>query len=87
MHITLDQAEDIAFAADADLRTDYSGRFMYGAQCVGFVVREARDYALLLAAIGRALDEDEAEKMFDRIATDSMGLRTILYFPGVTVTE
>jgi len=72
-----------------DVRTDYSGRGMYGATCLGFTTSEPEN---LMMEIGTWLHlREEADDDFDlrlpftRSATDSMGLSTIIYWPSMQV--
>lgn len=68
--------------ADARVLPDYSGRFMYGATCVGFVAHTA---VLVIAAVVDVMGKegfsaiDIASEMF----TDDFGRGTIGYFPDV----
>lgn len=67
---------------------DYSGRGMYGEECVGIVVpgnyltriAELCDY-IWSFGYGPVLD------VFRSINKDTMGMDTILYFPGVKYSE
>lgn len=82
-----------------DFRSDYSGRGMYGATCIGFVI-DSQSVMALGIAIAHALDEvarlerlrasddesdvDELAAAFARgVREDSMGLQSIVYFPGI----
>jgi hypothetical protein len=80
--------EDLdVFEDEFDIRTDYSGRGMYGKECIGFVTKEA---ALIPMALTAVLIDTERYALLDNniawsdltdIRTDSMGLSTIVYFP------
>jgi hypothetical protein len=74
----------------------YSGRGMYGRQCVGAELERSMSaftFALELtrAALDSATSEDPAGEVYElidqltqlRTSSDSMGLDTILYFPDV----
>ena len=66
----------------ADVYERYSGRFMYGEQCVGFVGSPSV-VAKVFARLGAAQDTaDVAEQMAEVMRTDNMGLDMIFYFPG-----
>lgn len=73
---------------DEDVRREYSGRAMCGTTCFGIVA--PGDYALILGvALQRVLGEENpetAERLSHAACTDSMGLSTIFYFPGWTIT-
>ena len=75
---------------EENIRTDYSGRGMFGSQCFGFVSENP------LATFADILDSiNESENNFDLIydlsqmlrdaKTDSMGYSTITYFPSYSV--
>lgn len=73
---------------EVDVRTNYSGRGMYGAECVGFVLQNCVPYIFALAnAIADATIRDMNTTEYDQIVAateqDDMGLDTIIYFPGV----
>lgn len=67
---------------EGGVRTDYSGRGMYGKQCFGIVVRYQSDLEEILEAAG----SDVAEDMSDPI-WDNMGLSYIAYWPEITVAD
>lgn len=74
-----------AFCEDNDLEyvNDYSGRFMYGRSCVGFV---GDDVLTSLVALCDALHAEEIDSALDvlgMVAMDSMGRQNILYFPNI----
>ena len=72
------------------LYKDYSGRGMYGEKCIGFE-GPMKELTKLLMKLGVYLSEDDAydlqEAMMERPSWDSMGLDSIVYFPGVQVSE
>ncbi len=74
---------------DVEVRS-YSGRAMYGKECVGFVVSRgmsAAQFAFNLAIELSADDEDGPEAIEEfhgrTWCQDSLGLDTIVYVPGV----
>lgn len=84
---------DILNEAGYNVRS-YSGRFMYGRSCLGFVV----DDGTAMEALGEVLEnitngEHDTDKILDRVSDlgsllretrqDSMGLGTIVYFPSI----
>jgi hypothetical protein len=82
---------DALYAADLDesaLYEDYSGRAMYGASCFGLVC-DAGGFAAFCAAFakGNFTDDDPDVDWLSKVRTDSMGLSTIWYWPGVTVEK
>lgn len=68
---------------DEALREDYSGRFMYGDTCLG-IVCDVPQFALFCAALGATADDWD---FVGRVRSDSMGLSSIFYFPGVGIWE
>lgn len=98
-------ADIIEFLADyheiEDIRTDYSGRAMYGDRCLGYTANDVTMFTFRLAVeICRderaSVNQDgdpslfEVEEMMLAIGdprTDSMGRSTIYYWPNVVVTE
>jgi hypothetical protein len=67
----------------------YSGRGMYGKNCVGFTTDRPHDLLIALVMILKDLSDDAtyddlpyADDLFGNVATDSMGLSSIIYFPG-----
>lgn len=96
--LTRDQFGRIGELLDLDgdaVRTEYSGRGMYGSHCVGFVVNRGDEVAVGVA-IATILAEDAGDEDYEdalcdaldiarRANTDSMGHDTIVYFPGVAV--
>ena len=93
--ITLSQLElgaERAGVYDYEVRKDYSGRGMRGAKCLGLVVDSPADaYAILAGAAAEAEYDDETDladewlALFRKSRLDSMGLQSIVYFPGVVV--
>lgn len=96
---TLDEIEDALHNTDIQwdedftevVRTDYSGRSMYGESCFGLVLRNddafGDIYALVRALVDKGVLEDDYEdvEMVRAMREDSMGLGTIYYFPGYQV--
>jgi hypothetical protein len=86
--------ETFGIGDEDSFRSSYSGRGMYGSDCVGFVVPPGRQ-AALGAAIARAFADvdDESEeygmdvRMLTRACTDNMAFDVIVYFPGVQLQE
>lgn len=92
------QLNDILDCANIDsdgVRTDYSGRSMYGRECLGIEMR-AEDVPMFFAAVGyvqgvaEAEEEDYTEDLMRLVGaarTDSMGHDVIVYFPGWVLSE
>lgn len=80
--------------AGLDVRPDYSGRGMYGASCVGFVVEESELLPTVAELVAYSVtddnDDEQAQlvKLFHRVRTDSMGRDSVIvYFPSVQVNK
>ena len=68
---------------DDVLRTDYSGRGMYGDKCFGLVCSEGE----LLRFIVHLAQRGEDVNWIDSVRSDSMGRSTIWYWPQVQLSE
>jgi hypothetical protein len=82
--LTEDQMDDLYNAADTvdgEIVTGYSGRGMFGDECVGIIL--TNESALFTFA--RQLDDELAELLGDP-RWDSMGLREIAYWPKASVS-
>jgi hypothetical protein len=66
-----------------DIRS-YSGRGMYGDECLGIVFRDLSDAFGFFVELA-AEDYDTAELLARKARQDSMGLDTIMYFLGIQV--
>lgn len=73
----LEQLEAICEEYDLEIRDDYSGRCMYGAECVGV---DGEWYGLDGAT-------GQLRKLLGDERKDSMGLGGILYWPGTTLED
>lgn len=97
MKITRDQVEKIleimeGFGVSGDnvFRSNYSGRFMYGRKCVGFVVNP--QYSIAVGAAIEAVfsaegDPDKGIFMVRDACLDDMAFNVIIYFPSITLEE
>lgn len=72
------------------VRTNYSGRGMYGRECFGVVVSNS-DLMLVGIAFERLFERHSssvsAVKLLKRTSMDSMGYDTIVYFPGFELAK
>mgnify|MGYP001252642370 CR=1 FL=1 len=80
--------------SESDFRIrEYSGRFMYGKQCLGIECDQYHTEYEAIACLIEAMPEDrhrEKRALADMIAgarSDSLGLGTILYFPSIRWTD
>jgi hypothetical protein len=93
--LPLGPIEDACYQADLDpdeaIRTNYSGRYMYGRNCFGLVVDSLSQAVRVLLELAfdsadcgtsDSLDRDVIEELGQSMATDNMGLSMIVYFPG-----
>lgn len=99
----LEDAAEQAGVYEYEIRGDYSGRAMYGDNCLGITAPDAKDvYAILCALaveeaqyVALAIPEDrprpfDAEDIIELIRAsrqDSMGCDVIVYWPGVELVE
>lgn len=62
---------------------DYNGRY-YAKNCFGIVggIREYSEFLVEVASL-EELGSEYASWLIDTVTTDSMGLNTIFYFPGI----
>ena len=74
--------DEASYLGLEDVREDYSGRGMYGAGCFGIVAESLDEVVPILR---KALGDTPALDLLEAMTTDSMGLDTIYYFPGVRV--
>ncbi len=90
--MTSKQLQDIVEAAGYETRS-YSGRGMYGKECLAFTAdSETSSFAVAADLIAAALDagEDFVEPVLAAmrgIRTDSMGRGTVFYFPRVSAED
>jgi hypothetical protein len=89
MHCTVisaEQLEDVMTQLDVEVRTDYSGRGMYGDKCLA-IVGDLRDLLRFAAELTQAIGVEDANDILGRVRSDSMGLSSVYYFPGAGVAE
>lgn len=67
---------------EVDVRDDYSGRYMYGAECLAVV----GDHYVLEVFLDAATYYD-VDVSLGSVLEDSMGLRSVYYWPGVEVEK
>ena len=90
--IGVDSAEDDdGYGNVPTVRTDYSGRGMYGDRCVGIVCdNPARIMFDLGMALGERIANEEGVRWYEiaqafkHARTDSMGLSSIVYFESLS---
>ncbi len=83
MQILLDFANDL----EAQIRFNYSGRGMYGKECVGFITNMSVAVFCMKLAIILCQNHNQsilAVDLANNVKTDNMGKDTIVYFPGIT---
>ena len=84
--------ESCAADEDIEFRNDYSGRCMYGKQCVGVVTDNLSKFLGFFAHLIREFDGDEEGTPRDAnkingVKEDSMGRQTIYYWPEIQPEE
>ena len=80
LSILEDLAQEVGLYPEA-VRTEYSGRGMYGKRCVGIVLDDVTQMLTIGAGLQEALGE------IPNARTDSMGRGMILYFPDLQVED
>lgn len=74
-----------AIDEEAELVTNYSGRGMFGGDCIGII---AKDTDRILLSLPRRLPDHLADKIENaEVAHDSMGLSEIVYWPSLAVDD
>ena len=75
-------------SAGYDVRR-YSGRSMYGDECVGVTTSDgmARVTANIIEEYVHLFGETPDSAIWDNVRTDSMGLDTVIYWPRIKYTE
>ena len=79
----LDTILDVAELPRSAATATYSGRFMYGEQCVGFDIDGISQISDITLALAEVYGTEKARKIMGMSTTDSMGMGMIIYFPGV----
>lgn len=90
MTLTEEQLDLLRYFCDDNdyrLREDYSGRCMFGKDCVGIVTDDGGfEVAMKMVAAFRDEDNELLDIFMDASSRqDSMGLSRIIYFPGISV--
>lgn len=81
--MTSNELIDLLESAGREVRS-YSGRGMYGRECVGVEVDNVGELFQLGLELADGTDEDERFELQNlKVSWDSMGMGTILYFPDV----
>ena len=93
----LDEVQDIYQEADEVIRANYSGRGMYGKECLGMVFDSDSHFFLFMVEFTRLYYTDwerkydlhdwEPRDIFDDVRTDNMGYSTIYYMPSVNIAD
>jgi len=68
-----------------NVRTEYSGRGMFGDTCLGVDLDYRKDFNLIFSDVAREMSEEFAGALGLRLTWDNMGLGWIAYFPGIKV--
>ena len=89
--MTIEQFTDYLESAGADIRTDYSGRAMFGDTCIGFDVENTSDALQIIAEAtlhaDKAYNGEDFVKTLRGVRTDSMGRGMIYYFPNMQTAQ
>jgi len=79
-------------SVDEIIRPTYSGRGMYGRECLGLIFRDDAEAFRFAIGIGALIGEGRIEGLDDPYvwgspSVDSMGRSTIYYWTSIEVTE
>ena len=75
-----------ALTGEFDVRA-YSGRGMYGQQCVGVDTNSYGDLMRIATLlVGAGIDPHDVAGLGDALRTDSMGMGVILYWPSLKMS-
>jgi hypothetical protein len=77
-------AYDAGLDPEEAIRTDYSGRMMYGKACIGLVHDSLDELIDFIMRVREDLGEEDALR---GARQDSMGMSTITYWPNWSVSE
>jgi hypothetical protein len=83
--LTIAYAIEEAGVTDVEIDRAYTGKgtmVLTNQTCAGIVVEDFQDMFKIMAALGATAYED-AKVLASQLRRDSMGYRTIYYFPGV----
>lgn len=83
MKISYEVLNEIAYAVEGEVRTNYSGRGMFGDTCVGIVL-DVTMVELGVAIADCVTDKELRSYLRNSTRTDSMGHSTIAYWSGLT---
>lgn len=77
----VDDILDAAHRCDIDIQS-YSGRCMYGEQCLAVVVPSINEYTAFILCVARN-NYQLGELMSKNISQDDMGFDTVYYWSGI----
>lgn len=84
-----DEEADATEECSSALVLDYSGRAMYGAECLGLTAPGPSELARFVVALSRAL-ADEPELLSEALAdvrSDNFGVGAVYYLPRLAVED
>jgi hypothetical protein len=86
--VSIDRIEKVSDRLESALETtwevrSYSGRAMFGKECLGVVLDSERDQVRLGAMLQQEFGDDDTEALIRDLHIDSLGLDLIAYFPSV----
>ena len=88
--LTADQFDTLAQCHEK-VRSDYGGRAMYGEQCVAYTGEDDDDFIHDLAEVISEIAETDQELAESRLRaeqrSDSLGLRSVIYWPQIQVSR
>ena len=88
MNIEFELLEELANEVEGDARATYSGRGMFGRNCVGIVLESESNLLALGVAIAELIEDEELKGvLINNTKTDSMGRSIIAYWESVSCDD
>jgi hypothetical protein len=69
---------------EAKFVSDYSGRFMFGRKCIGYICKPSDKYNIM-AELSAYLSEQGFDLSIVEVSEDEMALDRIVYFPYLSL--
>lgn len=86
--IDFDSLSHLADKVRGEALTDYSGRGMYGAECVAITMDSDASLLALGAEIAKTIENPHlAVMLLHESRMDSMGLGSVIYWPAISCAD
>jgi hypothetical protein len=92
LNISANALNDLASTSGGETYFGYSGRGMFGAECVGITLPSMTDFITLGCALQVMYDNGEIDgtlfgELTNHASTDNMGRSIIIYWSGVSCDD